>query len=715
MQLSDTKTSVIEKTLPQETKIVNGITAAELRIPLTPIPQIMPQNSPSSTQLVGGLGGAIGSDLRRTHNQLIFVEFDGKLSSLNLFKPAVTVSSGITVLKGTWTFNLDTGVQGGPNPDIWWDQQTNVLRQMVAQGNARIANIGVTNFNSITADVLQTLPYSTAPINGNDDPSNRLVPGDVFAVFTNQGNFAKVEVLQYGYNLKIQWTTYHLLPAYNVLGTGYQEPEDVKLSGDDVHAYVTERTGNLLRVALANGNRAAATVVSSGMTAPQQMFLDEAHHAAYVVEFAPSGRLLRIDLTNGQQTVLLSKLENAVGLVLSEDLQLAYISEQTPGADKGRVSCFTLSNGARAPLITGLTNPFFLAWEDPATETSILIPERDPANRIIRINVSTRASNVVASGVPFRPSSVDVTHPGEILICCDQVIDEVEFQPVIFQPTGPLLMGIGSIPFDKVTVAGLADTSTDPTYFYQVKNTPFGGTLPLSVNHLRAFEDGAAFYRIWVDAAFRTDSWADEKWNGLHYVPQTTAPATVAGQAGFYPVHPLNELFLWLHPELGGLVDSTNLSNGLHTIKLEFVNAGGGPVEFSTPLTILVDNNKCVATIATPTLNGASADPTCGMLKYAAKNNDLVKMAFTASQPNGFATYSFVLIKGVNPLTLPQPTSGPVSTVVSPLSDTVAHLMGNCNTAGFAEEVYVAAMADNGWGRQSQYDASATIAFVLAP
>ena len=713
--MSPSDTNTLEKTIPQENKIVNGITTATLRIPLTPASQIMAQNAPSPTQLVGSLGGAIGSDLRRKHNQLIFVEFDGKLSSLNLFKPAVIVSSGMAVLKGTWTFNLDTGVQGGPNPDIWWDQQTTVLRQMVPQGKARIANIGVTNFNSVTPDVLQTLPYSTAPINGNNDSSNRLVPGDVFAVFTNQGNFTKVEVLQYGYNLSIQWTTYHLLPAYNVLGTGYAQPEDVKLSLDDGHAYVTERTGNLLRVALSNGNRVAATVVSSGMTAPQQIFLDEAHHAAYVVEFAPSGRLLRIDLTNGQQTVVLSGLDHAVGLLLSEDLQFAYISEQTPGADKGRVSCFTLSNGARTPLTTGLTNPFFLTWEDPATETSILVPERDPANRVTRLNVSTHASNVVASGVSFRPSSVAVTHPGEILVCCDQVIDEVEFQPAIFQPAGPLLMGIGSIPFDKVTVAGLADTSVDPTYFYQVKNTPFGGTLPLTVNHLRAFEDGAAFYRIWVDAMFRTDSWTDEKWNGLHYIPQTTASATVAGQPGFYPVHALNELFLWLHPELGGLVDSTNLSNGLHTIVLEFVNAGGGLVGKSTPLTILVDNNKCVATIATPTLNGANADPICGMLKYAAKNNDLVKMAFTASQPNGFATYSFVLIKGVNQMPLPQPTSGPVGAVVSPLSDTVAHLMGNCNTAGFAEEVYVAATADNGWGRQSQYDASAAVAFVLAP
>jgi hypothetical protein len=37
------------------------------------------------------------------------------------------------------------------------------------------------------------------------------------------------------------------------------------------------------------------------------------------------------------------------------------------------------------------------------------------------------------------------------------------------------------------------------------------------------------------------------------------------------------------------------------------------------------------------------------------------------------------------------------------------------NIAAFAADVYVAASANNGWGRQSQYDAQALIAFVLAP
>lgn len=702
-----------------ETETVNGI-KVKVTANLRPATLLMPPiTSAASTELIGGLSGAIGSQFRASHNQLIFVEFAGKLSCLNLFRPATVVSFGTTILKGTWTFNFDTGAQGAPGPDVWWDQETNVLRQMVPQGAARIINLGVTNFNAVTPAALQKLTYTTTPIVGNNDASNRLVQGDVFAVHTNQGNFAKVEVLQYGYDLKIQWVTYHLASPYVVLGTGYQEPEDVKLSADGVHAYVTERTGNLLRVQLNNANRAAATVVSSGMTAPHQIFLDEAHHTAYVVEFAASGRLLSIDLTNGHKTTVLSNLNNAVGLLLSADLQFAYISEQTSGPDQGRVSRFRLSDGSRQSLATGLVNPFFLTFED-ATQSSILVPERDPANRITRITISPASSHVVANGVPFRPSSVDVLNPGDILICSDKVIEELKFAPVIFQPTGPLLMGIGNIPFDRVAPSGKADTTVDPTYFYQVKDTPFGGTLPLMVNHLRASEEGAHFYRVKVDGVIRLDTWTDEKWNGFTYVATTTKPITIAGQPGYYPVHQLFDLFLWLHPELGSLLDSTNLSNGLHTIVLEFVDAGGAqfkPPITSTPLTILVDNNRCVAALSTPSLNGATADPMCGLLKYAAKNADPVKMPLIASHPNGFATFSFTLVKGVNAITLPAvpPTSGPVSTAVSPIKDTVSHLMGGCNVAGFGEYLYVAATANNGWGRQSQYDASAAIAFVLAP
>ncbi len=59
-------------------------------------------------------------------------------------------------------------------------------------------------------------------------------------------------------------------------------------------------------------------------------------------------------------------------------------------------------------------------------------------------------------------------------------------------------------------------------------------------------------------------------------------------------------------------------------------------------------------------------------------------MAFTASHPNGFATFSFSLIKGANSVALPDTSTW----------------RRRRRTAGRA---------------QSQYDASAAVAFVLAP
>lgn len=122
---------------------------------------------------------------------------------------ATIVSSGTATIRGTWLFNFDTGVDG-TNGDVWWQQKTNVARSMVANGKAQIINLGIVNFNLLSATQLQNLSYSTTPIEASNNASNQLVNGDVFAVRTNAANYAKVQVLEYGYNLKIQWITYQV-------------------------------------------------------------------------------------------------------------------------------------------------------------------------------------------------------------------------------------------------------------------------------------------------------------------------------------------------------------------------------------------------------------------------------------------------------------------------------------------------------------------------
>jgi DNA-binding beta-propeller fold protein YncE len=658
------------------------------------------------TQLASGLAGAIGSSFRATQNQLLFVEFGGKLSKLDLFPHASVVSSGSTILKGTFILDLETGTQGGVGPagDIWWRQKTAVEREMTPRNAAKIVNLGVVNFNAIGANTLQMLSYGTTPIPGNDDATNKLVPGDVFAVRTSLGNYAKVKVTSYGYNLAIQWVTYHLNPAYAVIGTGYTEPEDVEVSASNTMAYITERGGNLLRVSLVgpNANRASATVITSGMTAPHQIALDEANGAAYVVEFASPGHLWRIDLATGTRTAIVSNLNRAIGLVLSADRQFAYVSEQTGG----KVSRITLSNGATTVLASALTAPFMLSWAD-AGQTALLVAERDPANRVTRVSLGG-GSSVVASGLPARPSSVALTAPGRMLVCSDTVVTQVDFLVGVLDPAGPLLMGIGFVPFDKIAPAtGLA--TTDPGYFYHVTDAPFGGTLPIMINHQHAANIGATHYRVRVDGSTRSDGWSDYRWNGVQYQLIAVGPTTVGVLNNCFPVHPISDLFLWMNPSLGMLMASANLANGLHTIRVDFINGAGTLLASSTPLTIMVNNQSCVGALSAPTLGGASADA-CGVLHVG--GGGTVSITFTASHPQDYGNWSISVIKGATGV-LSQ--GGPLPPAVSNISATSAALLAGCPMAGFAAYLHVGTTIQNGWGRQSQFDASDAVAFVLAP
>ena len=139
-------------------------------------------------------------------------------------------------------------------------------------------------------------------------------------------------------NIKIRWVTYRLKPRYHMLGTGYTKLEDIQVTAGGRYAYVTERTGNLLRVDLTNANHAAAQLVASGMTAPHQIALDEAHGQAYMPEFTGTavGKIWRVDLSSGIKTAMYTGLDGCTGLLMSSDLNFAYVAEQASGG--GRVA-----------------------------------------------------------------------------------------------------------------------------------------------------------------------------------------------------------------------------------------------------------------------------------------------------------------------------------------------------------------------------------------
>jgi len=671
------------------------------------------------TTVVDNMGAAIGSCMLPKTNQLVFTEYTkGAISTLDLVVPSTgTVSSGTTIIKGTWVFDCETGLLGSSTAgvaDIWWQQIDSVRREMTPVGGAGIVNLGKVDFALVTPAVLQSLPYGSTPIPGNNNATNELKVNDVFAVRTKNGNIAKIKVLQYGYDLKVEWITYRFAVPYHTIGTGYTMPEDIVATADGLSAYVTERPGSLLKISLNNANRSAADVVASGLQAPHQIYLDEQHQQIFVVEFANPGCLIQIDIKTKTRKVLLQGLNNAIGLLVSGDLAYAYISEQSGG---GKVTKYSLQGKGNVVLASGLTNPFFLTWVD-ASQTAFYVVERDPANRVTMLKTDTGTGSAVqvVTGTAMRPSSVACIGSSQLLICCDTVIQRADILSDIAVPSG-LFKGIGYVPWNLITADGYADTTTQPKYPYQFpKDSPFGGVLSLQVNHTLAWLKAVRYYRVLVDAMPRTDTWWDLKLNtanGKYEIPEQFKPVVLWGKEGCYAIRHPGEWFM--NSDLGLIMNSTSILNGKHQLTVEFYTGGGFKIG-QQAIFLRIDNSKCSASIDMPEIAGMSATTDCGMLKYGS-TADALSIRYIASHPNLQATFSWRVGragKGTVPGVPECAVDGPVKHVPFFFNKDVGSLLGTaCTSAAFYASVYVYARAINGVGRQSQYDASATIAFAL--
>ena len=663
-------------------------------------------------KLVGGLGGAIGSRYLKNKNQLVFVEYSGFISKLDMVQSlASTVSQGTAIINGTWMFDCETGTMTAPAAalDLWWEQMTAVNRQMVPQGGAKVVNLGLVDFNAITPAAMQAYSYTTNPIVANNDATNKLVNGDVFCVLTRDGNYCKIQIVSYGYNLTVKWVTYKLNPAYARIGSGYANPEDIVVLNDESTAYVTERSGNILKVNLANANRAASAVVCSGLVAPQQLWVDEINHQAYVVEYANPGKLIRVDLVSGIKTILYGNLNFPVGLILSSDLTYAYVSEQGLAG----ISRIELSTGTKVQIASGLVNPFFLTWAD-STQTKLLVPERDPANKISLVDVTKTSANVTVfiAGTAGRPSSIAIINSGSYCVCADGEVDQYFLTDNI---NNWLYKGIGYVPWNLIPANGKANTALQPAYPFQFPaDSPFGGTLPVNIDHRKAWDTGIVYYKVLIDGIPRHDSWNDLVLNPVngHY---EIIELQKADTNGFYAVH--NPAKVYYNSDLGCLLDSTSqVTNGLHALRVDFFNSAFALVS-SMGNALCVNNQSCIASMDMPLLDGSHADPNCGYLKYVDVTHEVI-LHWVASHPQGFATYSFGVIKGAYGLSGSnvQGSLFPATSFVFDFKQPVSFFLGKCpKVAAFAESLYVATTVINGVGRQSQYDASASVAFCLAP
>ncbi|MGB9177554.1 MAG: hypothetical protein WCB46_12585 [Methanoregula sp.] len=378
-----------------------------------------------------------------------------------------------------------------------------------------------------------------------------------------------------------------------VVGTGYNTPSDIMLSADGSHAYIAERSGggNLLRVPLSNLNRAAATVVagSLGGGSITQIGLDETHGLAFVVV---AGNLLRIKLSGGgaPSTVATGLGPNTDGVLASKDGRFVYVSH-----DDKIVKC-DLTTSSTTVVAAGINNAQQMVWLD-AGETAILFTEwgATTGGNVRKLDLTTASPLVsdVAGPCGIHAYSLAICSPEHLLITCGREVDEVFLTP--YASSGPLLLGIGFVPVDTLHIVnGYATTTMDPAYFFQVRDAPFGGTLPIMINFDLARSSGAKYYKVLAGpVGLETASeqpYSDYRWNTAldRFELVTTTPA-----GGFYPVRAAGEI--WLNYWLGMLLSTAGSQpNGLVSIIIELYDAKKGKI-LSIPVnkrsvTLMIDN-----------------------------------------------------------------------------------------------------------------------------
>lgn len=378
-----------------------------------------------------------------------------------------------------------------------------------------------------------------------------------------------------------------------VIATGFSHPEDVQLELAHGFAYVTTRddpgtTGALWKVNLSAGSK---SMITFNLGAPQQLVLDTSNNQAFVVGY-DDGRLRRIDLTTGAKTPVFVGLGHPVGLAITKDKKYAYVTEQDAPA---RISKIDLTLGIKdpTPVVTGLTAPFFLAWTDNS-QNSLYVVERDPANKVSRIDLISKTKNDAITGLPWRPSGIVVSSIATpVYITTDKEIVKVDMVTL----TGPVFMGVGHVPSTKIDSNGYA--TTDPGYFFQVKHSPFGGTLNIfgNLNNFKAL--GATHYEVLVSKDGGPFvpinlSWNMYKWNPTTLQYELVPIAPVSGTTRYLipAEYPLNAA--WWYPSFL-FMQWPSGENGLYTFKVKIYPGAIGPELPGLPaalnsLTVRIDN-----------------------------------------------------------------------------------------------------------------------------
>ncbi len=206
---------------------------------------------------------------------------------------------------------------------------------------------------------------------------------------------------------------------------------------------------------------------------------------------------------------------------------------------------------------------------------------------------------------------------------------------------GMVFSGVGLIPFSEIE-DGYA--TTEPGYFLEVENAPFGGALQIFGNFDLARSYGVAKYKIqaakWPDPSTepadgdfedQEEAWGNYLWdpNQGKFVYHLISP----DQENKYDIPPESEF--WYLDNLLLDWDSTRFTDGKYSLRLKAYKANGW--EMSVPesinrLVLVVDNTPPVASIENIYFGGEPVD-TCAIVTL--DQSDVLEFEITALDEAG--------------------------------------------------------------------------------
>jgi hypothetical protein len=496
---------------------------------------------------------------------------------------------------------------------------------------------------SLAATTIDLATGVAAGIGVASDPVN----SNIYYVEFNGGTLKRIHV-----NAGCDLTSPATCPISTV-ASGFSHPEDVALDVDHGLAYVTTRddtgtTGALWRVDLGTSSK---SLVTFNLGAPSQIALDTPTNSGYVVGF-DSGKLWKIDLTTGAKVAMMTGLGHPVGLAITADRTRAYVTEQTPA----RLSEIDLALHTRIrDVATGLTSPFFLSWTDPA-QFALYLVQRDPANNVLRVDLPSSTTTPVITGLPFRPSGIAVNLvAGAAYVATDSKVVKVALATLPMSE--PVFLGVGNVPSTKI-VDGYA--TTDPGYFFEVKDSPFGGTLNILGNLSNFKALTATHYRVNVSyeggaPTPLTLSWNTYHWNTVTSQFDLTPVSPISGDDRYeipadYPAHAER----WYPSFLMMRWPSGSNGNGHYTLTVEIFKKTGSTwtdltssLTSGNSLTVLVDNSGFNVDVVAIRQHGSTTPVVaCTIVSSGVSKFD---MEITAYDPNQhFLSYTLTALWGHN-------------------------------------------------------------------